>query len=77
MEPKKVIKCIVVCTNAEGSPDFFGCEIEVTEQDQTDGLHYELAKLQAEEYGYSGPMVVFDKNDGPSWLFEKIFKEKR
>lgn len=67
-----IINCVVACFNASGEPDFYFCRVEC-EQDEYDvGKHYELAEEAAEGEGYSGPMVAFDENDGPEWLFERF-----
>lgn len=66
------IKCVVACTNSEGTPDFFFCEISVSPSDYDDGLHYQAARLRAADEGYEYPMIAFDENDGPNWLFDKF-----
>jgi uncharacterized protein YneR len=64
-------KCVVACTNANGSPDFFPCVIECTRAQYDNGFHYDAAKDAASEAGYENltQAVVFDENDGPLWLF--------
>lgn len=63
------VKCVVACHNASGEPDLFFVKVECSEVDYDHGDHYEKAESAAYDEGYSGPMVVFDENDGPSGLF--------
>lgn len=69
----KTIRCVVACFDASGKPDFFCCTVECTEQEYEIGEHYTCAKQFTEEQGYGKPMVVFDENDGPEWLFTKLW----
>jgi hypothetical protein len=67
------IKVVVACAaNGNGQPDFFGTVITCTQADYESGIHYDLAKAQALEDGYEEPMIAFDENDGPDWLFEQV-----
>lgn len=60
------VRCVVAATNADGAPDFYACIVP-------NGQHYIEARSMAEAAGFDGPMVVFDEDDGPSWLFAKLF----
>ena len=53
-------KVVVLCFNAEGSPDFYTCAPSVTHAQLIDGEHYDLAMENAEDNGFEGPMVAFD-----------------
>ncbi|NDD54932.1 hypothetical protein EBZ39_13890 [bacterium] len=64
------VRCVVACRNAEGTPDFYFCRVECTEKQYDVGMHYDVAEEQARDEGYEGPMVVYDENDGPEFLFE-------
>lgn len=63
------IKCVVACHNAGGEPDLYFVVVSSSEGEYDNGEHYEKAEAAAYQQGYSGPMVVFDENDGPSALF--------
>jgi hypothetical protein len=69
------IKCVVACRNASGESDFYFCKVECSEEQYDVGDHYELAEDSAREEGYEGPMVVFDENDGPDFLFDHFVWE--
>lgn len=57
------VKVIVLCTNSNGAPEFHTCTPEVTPQQVDEGEHYELAKQNAADNGYEGPMLAFDTKD--------------
>jgi hypothetical protein len=65
-----LIKCVVACVNASGESDFYFCRVTCSPDEYDEGAHYEIAEDAASSEGYDGPMVVFDENDGPNWLFE-------
>jgi len=65
-----IVKCVVACHNASGTPDLFFCKVRCSEAEYDVGDHYDKAEGYAQEQGYSGPMVVFDENDGPKTLFD-------
>lgn len=63
------IKCVVSCRNAGGEPDFFPAIVELTQEQYDEGEHYEKADDEAAGAGYDTGYLVYDENDGPSWLF--------
>jgi hypothetical protein len=68
------IRCVVACHNANGVPDFYGTEIDCTEEQYEEGFHYAIAEARAEDNGYDRLMLTYDEKDGPSWLFDNVFK---
>lgn len=56
-------KCIVLCSNSNGEQEFHTCAPEVTKEQYDNGEHYDLAKQNAEDNGYEGPMIAFDASD--------------
>lgn len=69
------VKCVVACRNAEGVSDFFFCKVDCSQQDYDNGEHYDRAENYASNQGYEGPMVAFDENDGPAFLFDHFVWE--
>lgn len=63
------IKCVVACWDCSGASDFYACRVTCSKADYDEGGHYEIAENAARGENYEGPMVVFDENDGPEWLF--------
>jgi hypothetical protein len=64
-----IIKCVVACMRTEGA-DFYFCKIQCAQYEYDNGTHYDMAEMAADTDGYDSPMVTFDENDGPDWLFE-------
>ena len=56
-------KVVVLCHNSEGAPAFHTCAPQVTHSQMIDGAHYDLAKENAEQCGFEGPMIAFDNTD--------------
>ena len=64
-----IVKCVVACMTTDGA-DFYFCKVRCSEQDYDNGEHYEIAEAAAENKGNDRPMVTYDENDGPDWLFD-------
>lgn len=62
MANKKIIKCIVACTNANGDPDLFFVKVKCTDKQFENGDHYDSAKAHAEQQGYE-PFLAYDEVD--------------
>lgn len=71
------IKCVVSCVDANGTPTFFPCIVELTLDHYNEGQHYDLAKLMALEENYEQIGIVYDENDGPDFLFEHYFGDSK
>lgn len=63
MSEVKHVKVCVLCSNADGAPEFFWCEVPCSEREYNAGQHYEKAKSVADEKGYELPMIAFDAAD--------------
>ena len=57
------VEVAVACFDASGIPAFYVTEVDVTSSQYDEGVHYELARTEAEEDGYSGPFVCYDENE--------------
>ncbi len=68
------IRCVVSCRDANGTPTFYPCSIECSQDEYDNGEHYCLARRAAEEARYEDARMVHDENDGPAWLFTQLFK---
>lgn len=66
-----IIKCVVAAMTDDG-PAFFACKIKCAQSTYDNGEHYELAESAADDDGYDRPMLTFDENDGPDWLFDQF-----
>lgn len=60
---KRHVKVTVLCTNSDGAPEFHTCSQYCTPDEIYEGVHYALAKENAEFNGYEAPMIAFDVKD--------------
>jgi hypothetical protein len=65
-----LVRCVVSCRDASGSPTFFPVKVNLHEDRYALGDHYEAAGAACEELDYEEVGLVYDENDGPAWLFE-------
>lgn len=76
MKPKPInIDCVVPCRNANGEPDFKMVRVTCTKDQYELGEHYHAARNRVDdEDGYEADpgTVVFDRNDGPRFLFANL-----
>ncbi|GBG14858.1 uncharacterized protein NMK_2459 [Novimethylophilus kurashikiensis] len=56
-------KVAVLCSNSNGEPELYTCSPAVTKESYDEGLHYSIAKSNAEDEGYEGPYLAFDDKD--------------
>lgn len=64
-----LIKCVVSCRDANGTPTFWPCRVGVTDGQYGDGVHYDQAADAALDEGHDEVGLVYDERDGPAWLF--------
>ena len=57
------IKLLVLCSNSEGAPEIHTCSVQMTPEQIAEGLHYDVAKENADLNGYEEPMIAFDEQD--------------
>ena len=69
---KRKITVVTACMNANGAPDFGLTEIEVTQQEAENGVHYDLAEAQLLDNGYEEPMVHYDEGEAPAFLHTAV-----
>lgn len=56
-------KMMVACINANGERDLFVTTVLASENEISEGFHYDMAESKAADAGYSGPYVAFDGHD--------------
>lgn len=67
-----LIKCVVACHNASGSPDFYFCIVSCLKNEYELGEHYDIAAQSALAEGYDEPFVIFDEHEAPDWLLSRF-----
>ena len=58
--------------NSNGSPGFAITEVEVTQEEEDNGVHYTLAEAHLLERGYEEPFVHFDEGEAPDFLHAAV-----
>ena len=69
---KRPVAVVTACTRADGCPDFTFTEVEVTQQEYDNGVHYDLAAQSLAERGYEKPYVHFDDREAPPFLHKAV-----
>jgi hypothetical protein len=67
-EGKRTIAVVTACMRADGAPDFALHQVEVTQEEAENGLHYCLVERQLLAAGYEEPFVHFDDLESPAFL---------
>lgn len=67
-----IIKCVVTCRDANGTPTFLPVCVQCREEAYNEGDHYLAAQAEARNKRYESPGLVYDEKDGPAWLFEQF-----
>jgi hypothetical protein len=57
---------------ADGTPTFVQTNVEVSDEQADNGVHYYLAEADLIEQGYEEPMVHFAESEAPSFLFPAV-----
>jgi hypothetical protein len=68
-----LIKCIVTCYDATGTPAFFHCIVKCKQNQYDYGEHYDAAADAAHLYGYDNTKLVYEENDNPKDGFFELF----
>lgn len=69
---KEPITIVSACMQANGTPAFAITEVEVTQEELENGIHYYLAEAELLESGYEEPFVHFDENEMPAFLLPAV-----
>lgn len=59
----KFVKVAVLCTDSRGLPTIHTCTPEVSAEQYARGKHYDMAKQNAADNSFDGPMLAFDQAD--------------
>ena len=69
---KRPITIITACMRPDGLPTFARTEVEVTDDQAENGIHYYLAEAELLQQGYEEPMVHFTFEEAPAFLFPAV-----
>ena len=65
---ERMIVIVTACMQTDGLPTFVVTNIEATEEDVHNGIHYARAEAQLLEGGYEEPFVHFADQETPAFL---------
>ena len=66
------IAIITACMRPDGLPTFARTEVEVTDDQAENGIHYYLAEAELLQQGFEEPMVHFSEEEAPAFLFPAV-----
>lgn len=69
---KRTIAVVSACMRADGTPDFALNEVQVTQEEAENGVHYTLAEMHLLTHGYLEPFVHFDQAEAPRFLIPAV-----
>jgi hypothetical protein len=69
---KRSIVIVTACMRVDGLSTFARTEVEVTDAEAENGIHYYLAEAQLLEQGFEEPMVHFTQDEAPAFLFPAV-----
>lgn len=68
----KMIPIVTACMREDGTPTFAHTEVEVTEDQAENGIHYYLAEGELLSQGFEEPFVHFTPEEAPAFLFPAV-----
>lgn len=68
----RTVAIITACMRPDGMPTFARTDVEVTDDQADNGIHYYLAEAELLEQGYEEPMVHFTREEAPAFLFPAV-----
>jgi hypothetical protein len=71
-EEKLRVTLVTACMTAPGLPAFAMTEVEVTQDEIDNGIHYYLAEADLLQAGYEEPFVHFTMDEAPPFLFPAV-----
>jgi hypothetical protein len=71
-EEKLPVTIVSACMRADGLPTFAITEVEVTREEQEEGVQYQLAYERLLDLGYEEPFVHFAPQEAPPFLFPSV-----
>jgi hypothetical protein len=72
LSQKRSIVIVSACMTAQGTPTFAFTEVEVSQEEAENGVHYYLAEANLLEAGYEEPFVHFDADEAPAFLHPAV-----
>ena len=71
-ECKRPIAVVSACMTRDGTPTFALNQVEVTQDEAENGVHYYLVEALLLEDGYEEPFTHFDEQEAPAFLHPAV-----
>ena len=71
-ESKRPVTIVSACMTRNGTPTLLLNQVEVTQDEAENGVHYYLVEAQLLEDGYEEPFVHFDEGEAPAFLHPAV-----
>lgn len=68
----QTVVLVTACMKRDGTPAFARTEVEVSEDQAENGIHYYLAEAELLQQGFEEPMVHFTLEEAPDFLFPAV-----
>ena len=68
----RTIAIVTACMKADGTPTFALNQVEATQEQLENGIHYYLVEATLLENGFEEPFVHFDQNEAPAFLHAAV-----
>lgn len=69
---KRTITVVTACMTKPGTPTFALNDVEVTQDEAENGIHYYLVEAMLLENGFEEPFVHFDEDEAPAFLHPAV-----
>ena len=70
--PKHPIQVVTACMREDGLADFALTQVEVTQEEAENGIHFYLVEAELLEAGYQEPFVHFASEEAPAFLLPAV-----
>ncbi len=71
-EEKHPITVVTACMRSDGLPDFALSQVEVTQEEAENGIHYDRVEAKLLQAGYEELFVHFDQDEAPLFLLPAV-----
>ena len=71
---KRTISIVSACMRVDGTPHLALTEVNVTQEEAENGIHYFLTEAELLDAGYEEPFVHFDDSEAPPFLLAAVMQ---
>jgi hypothetical protein len=74
---KRSMTIVSACMRQDGLPAFALTEVQVSQEEVDNGVHFDLAEAQLLRQGYDEPFVHFPEQEAPPFLHDAVRRHLR